>query len=125
LDHINATADSLTDRQHVPQVLGVDSRGRPELAVRSWVGGGQPTGGIERFSTMENFRKILKVSHFYLEFSWNENHNKIKYSHQVSSKFSGPYRVPLEFQGLCPKKPNETLRECLISLLFLSGENHK
>jgi len=27
------------------------------------------TGGIEKFSSKGNFRKILKVSHFYLGFS--------------------------------------------------------
>ena len=36
------------------------------------------TGSIEMFSANKKFKKILKVSHFYLEFSWSENHNKIK-----------------------------------------------
>jgi len=31
-----------------------------------------PTGGIEKFSPKENFRKILKVNHFYLGFSSNK-----------------------------------------------------
>jgi len=30
------------------------------------------TGGIEKFSAKENFRKTLKVSHFYLGFSSNK-----------------------------------------------------
>jgi len=30
------------------------------------------TGGIEKFSAKENFREILKVSHFYLRFSSNQ-----------------------------------------------------
>ena len=35
------------------------------------------TGGITQFSAKENFRKILKVSHFSLEFSLDEKCNKI------------------------------------------------
>jgi len=30
------------------------------------------TGGIDKFSAKENFRKILKVSHFYSGFSSNK-----------------------------------------------------
>jgi len=30
------------------------------------------TGEIEKFSAKENFRKLLKVSHFYLGFSSNK-----------------------------------------------------
>jgi len=33
---------------------------------------GTCTGGIERFLAKENFRKILKVSHFYSGFSSNK-----------------------------------------------------
>jgi len=60
-------------------------------------------GDIEKFSANKNVRKILNVSHFYLEFSWNENHNKLKHSQRVSSEFSGSHSVSLEFQGLGPK----------------------
>jgi len=45
------------------------------------------TGGIERFSAKKNFRKNLKVSHFYLGFSPNKNINEIKHSQRVSSDF--------------------------------------
>jgi len=65
------------------------------------------TGGIKKFSDEENFRKILKASHFYLGFSWNENYNKIKHSHKVSSEFSGPYSVSLEFSKSRSKKSNK------------------
>jgi len=41
------------------------------------------TGGIENFSAKENFRKILKVSHFYSGFSPNKNNNEIKHSQKV------------------------------------------
>jgi len=58
---------------------------------------------------MENPRKILKVSHFYSGFSWNEHHNKIKHSHRVSSDFSVSYRVSLEFSRSGSKKSDETL----------------
>ena len=51
------------------------------------------TGDIEKFSVKENFRKILKVSHFYLEFSCNKNHDKITHSHRIFSEFSGSYRI--------------------------------
>ena len=83
------------------------------------------TGGIEKFSSKENFRKILKVSHFYLGFSWNENYNNIKHSHEVSSEFSGSYRSSLEFPRSGSKESNETLGGYLISLLFLFGKNPK
>jgi len=62
------------------------------------------TGGIEKFSAKENFGKILKVSHFYLGFSWNEGHNKIKHSYQVSSEFSESYRISLVFSNPVLKK---------------------
>ena len=51
------------------------------------------TRDIEKFSVKENFRKILMVSHFYLEFSWNKNHDKITYSHRAFSNFLGLYRI--------------------------------
>ena len=35
------------------------------------------TRGIENFSAKENFRRIIKVSHFYLIFSWNKNYTKL------------------------------------------------
>ena len=61
------------------------------------------------FSAKQNFRKILKVSHFYLGLSWSENHNKINYSLRVSSEFSGSYRVLLEFSGSGSRESEETL----------------
>ena len=45
------------------------------------------TGGIEKFSTKENSRKILKLSHFYLVFSPNKNNDEIKHSQRVSLEF--------------------------------------
>ena len=35
------------------------------------------TGGIERLLANEIFGKIFKVSHFYLGFSLDENHDKL------------------------------------------------
>jgi len=67
------------------------------------------TGVIGRFSANENVRKIRKVSHFYLEFSWNENYNKLKHSQRVSSEFSASHRVSLEFSRVGPEIFNETL----------------
>jgi len=64
----------------------------------------QHTRGTESFSADKTIRKILKVSYFYLEFSWSENHNKIKYSKRVSSEFSGSHRVLLEFSKFGSKK---------------------
>jgi len=43
------------------------------------------TGGITKFSAKENFRKILKVSHFYLAFSPDENHDEIEHYHSILS----------------------------------------
>jgi len=51
------------------------------------------TGGITKFLAKENFRKILKVSHFSLGFSLDEKCNKIKTSQRVSPEFSYSYRV--------------------------------
>jgi len=76
------------------------------------------TGGIEGFSASKNIRKILKVSHPRLEFSWSENYNKIKYSKRVSLEFSGSHRILLELSIFGSKKSNETLWKCLISLSF-------
>ena len=45
------------------------------------------TGGIEKFSAKENFRKILNISHFYSGFSLKKNHNEIKHSQKVSLDF--------------------------------------
>jgi len=72
--------------------------------------GNVDTGHIEKFSANKNIRKILKVSHFYLEFSWNESHNKLKHSQRVPSEFSGSHSVSLEFQGLGPKSLMKPLR---------------
>jgi len=73
------------------------------------------TGCIERFLVNKNIRKILKVSHPCLEFSWSESYNKIKYYKRVS----------LEFSRFGSTKSNETLGKCLISLWFLFDENTK
>ena len=48
------------------------------------------TGDIKRFSAKENFRKILKLGHFYLVFSSNKIHNEIKHSQRVSLVFFSP-----------------------------------
>jgi len=45
------------------------------------------TGGKEEFSANENIRKILKVSHFYLELLPNKNNDEIKHSQRVLLKF--------------------------------------
>jgi len=69
------------------------------------------TRDIEKFSAKENFRKILKVSHFYLVFLWNENNDKMNQSHIVFSEFSGSYRI-YSFYSLGPKismKPCENV----------------
>ena len=52
-----------------------------------------PTGGITKFLAKENFRKILKASHFALGFSLDETCDEIKTSHRVSLEFSYSYRV--------------------------------
>jgi len=67
------------------------------------------TGGIERFSVNENFGKILKVSHFHLGFSLDENHDEIKYSHTILSEFLDSYRVLSKFLKSDSENSNETL----------------
>jgi len=67
------------------------------------------TEGIERFSANENFGKILKVSHFYLGFSPNENHDEIKYSHSILSQFLDSYRALSKFLKSDSENSNETL----------------
>jgi len=47
------------------------------------------TGGRKRYSSKENFVKILKVSHFSLGFSFNKNNNEIKHFQRVLLDFSG------------------------------------
>jgi len=54
--------------------------------------GGSYTGGIEIFSAKEILGKILKVSHFDLEFSLDENHDEIEHSHSILSQFSDSNR---------------------------------
>jgi len=61
------------------------------------------TGGITKFSAKENFRKILKVSHFPLGFSLAEKYDKIKTSHRVSSESSHPIGFHQYFQDVSPK----------------------
>jgi len=41
---------------------------------------------------MKFFGKILKVSHFNLGFSLDENHDEIKHSHSILSEFLDSYR---------------------------------
>jgi len=67
------------------------------------------TGGITKFSAKENFRKILKVSHFSLGFSLDEKCDKIKTSHRVSAEFSYSYRVSLVFSRSGSTISNKTL----------------
>jgi len=83
------------------------------------------TGSITKFSAKENFRKILKVSHFSLRFSLDEKCDKIKTSYRVSPEFTYVYRVSLVFSRSESKISNKTLWECLTSLLVMSGENPK
>ena len=83
------------------------------------------TRSITNFSAKENFGKILKVSHFPLEFSLDEKCAKIKTSHRDSSEFSHSYRVSLVFSRPGSKISNKTLWEYINSLLFLPGENPK
>jgi len=61
------------------------------------------TGGVTKFSAKENFRKILKVSHFSLGFSLDEKCDKVETSNGVSAVFSYSYRVSLVFQDLGSK----------------------
>jgi len=49
------------------------------------------------------------VSLFYLEFSWNENYDKIKHSQRISSELSGSHGVSLDFLDPNLEKSNETL----------------
>ena len=67
------------------------------------------TGGIERFSAKENFRKILKVSHFDLGSSPNKNNNKIKYSQWVSLNFLYPDCENSNETQYEPEKSDEAL----------------
>jgi len=83
------------------------------------------TGGIEKFSAKENLRKILKVSHLYLSFSSNKNHNEIKHSQRGSLDFLDP-NLENSNETLCePEKSNETLLDYLILLWFSLHENSK
>jgi len=43
---------------------------------------------MEKFPALENFGKMLKVSHFYLGFSLDKNNNQIKHSQSVLLEFS-------------------------------------
>jgi len=83
------------------------------------------TGGITKFSAKENFRNFFKVSHFSLVFSLDETCDKIETSQRVSPEFSYLYRVSLVFSISGSRIPNKTLWKCIISLLFLPGENPK
>jgi len=97
------------------------------MAMRSCVDRGESsfTGCITKFSTKENFRKFLKVSHFSLGFSLDEKCDKIKTSHRVSPDVSYSYRVSLVFSRSGSKISNKTLLEYIISLSFLPGQNPK
>jgi len=67
------------------------------------------TGGIERFSAQETFRKILKVSHFYLAFSLDENYDEIEHSHSILSEFPDSYRDLSSFSESDSQNFDETL----------------
>jgi len=55
------------------------------------------------------FRKILKVSHFYLAFSQDENHYEIEHSHSILSEFSVSFRDLSRFSVANSENSNETL----------------
>jgi len=61
------------------------------------------------FSAKENFRKILKVSHFYLAFSLGENYDEIEHYHSILSEFVVPFRDLSRFSGTNSENSNETL----------------
>ena len=67
------------------------------------------TGGITKFSAEENFRKILKVSHFYSAFSLDENHDEIEHYPSILSEFSESFRDLLRFSEANSEDSNETL----------------
>jgi len=67
------------------------------------------TGGITRFSARENFRKILKVGHFYLAFSQDENHDEIEQYHSILSEFLVSFRDLSRFSEANSENSNETL----------------
>jgi len=67
------------------------------------------TGGITKFPVKENFRKILKVSHFYLAFSQDENHDEIEHYHSILSDFSVSFRELSRFSEANSENSNETL----------------
>ena len=67
------------------------------------------TGGITKFSAKENFRKILKVSHFYLAFSLDENHEETEHYHSILSEFSVSFRDISMFLEANSEKSSETL----------------
>ena len=67
------------------------------------------TGGITKFSAKENFRNILKVSHFYLAFSLDENHDEIEHYHSILSEFLLSFRDLSRFSEADSENSNETL----------------
>ena len=83
------------------------------------------TGGIERFLAKENSGKILKVSHFHLEFSLDENYDEIEHSQPILSEFPDSFRDLSRLLKADSENSNESLWTCLICLLFLSSGNPK
>jgi len=81
------------------------------------------TRDMEKFSTKENFRIILKVSHFYLVFSPNKNNDEIKHSQHVSLEFLDQDLENFNETLYESENSNVTLLECLILLWFLFYEN--
>ena len=63
------------------------------------------------FSAKENFRKILKVSHFYLEFLPNKNNDEFKFSQRVSSDSLDSDPENSNKTQYKPKNSDETLWE--------------
>jgi len=81
------------------------------------------TGGIEDFSAKENFRKILKVSHFYFRYSPNKNNNEIKHSQKVSLDFLNSDLENSNKTLYESKNADETLWKCLTLLWCSFHEN--
>ena len=75
--------------------------------VSQWIS--VDTGGITKFSATENLRKILKVSHFYLAFSLDEDHDEIEHYHSILSEFSESFRDLSRVSKANSENSNETL----------------
>jgi len=81
------------------------------------------TRGIEIFSAKENFRKILKVSHLYLDFHQTKTIMKLNILKGFHQNFLDPDLEDSNETLYETEKSDETLCECLVLLWFSFHEN--